>query len=66
MPTELYLRRRFKIAASYYDQQLLEWLPGMFTKTGEDERGKALSPGEKMGANYKEAARIDICVRKLK
>jgi hypothetical protein len=38
----------------------------MFTKTGEDERGKALSPGEKMGANYKEAARIDICVRKLK
>ncbi len=52
MPTELYLRHQFKIAASYYDQQLLECIPGMITKTGE--------------ANYKDAARIDICVRVFK
>jgi GNAT superfamily N-acetyltransferase len=52
MPTGLYLRRQFKIAASYYDQQLLEWIPGMIDKTN-------------IGANYKDAARIDICVRTL-
>ncbi len=66
MPTALYLRRQFKIAASYYDQQLLEWLPGMFTKTGEDGRQTAPPIRENMGLSHKEAARIDICVRKLK
>ena len=66
MPTELYLRRQFRIAASYYDQQLLEWIPGMFNKTGEDEMQKAPNMKGNMGANYKDAARIDICVRALR
>ena len=66
MPTELYLRRQFKIATSYYDQQLLEWIPGMFNKTGEDERQKAINIKENIGANYKDGARIDICVRALR
>ena len=66
MPTELYLRRQFRIAASYYDQQLLEWIPGMFNKTGEDEMQKAPNIKGNMGANYKDAARIDICVRALR
>ncbi len=57
MPTALYLRRQFKIAASYYDQQLLNWIPGMINKTGQEEN---------TGANYKDAARIDICVRTLR
>jgi GNAT superfamily N-acetyltransferase len=56
MPTELYLRRQFKIAASYYDQQLLEWIPGMINKTGQEEN---------ISTNYKDTARIDICVKTL-
>ncbi|MHB8842881.1 MAG: GNAT family N-acetyltransferase, partial [Candidatus Aquicultor sp.] len=45
MPTELYLRRQFKIVASYYDQQLLKWIPEIINE-GEDEKQKALGNKE--------------------
>lgn len=69
MPTEIYLRRQFKIVASYYDQQLLEWIPGMVNETKENKVANYRDAAwikENKGAGHTEAARIDICVRALK
>ena len=65
MPTEIYLRRQFKIAASYFDQELLRWIDEMVNRTGEDEMQKALRIMVNKVTNTKDAARIDICVRTL-